>query len=212
MQNLKFKTQNLGINYYLIKCLIFTLCILSFTFSPVSAGSLWTENSGSPYSPQKVYKVGDIVNVLILESSSAKNLANTKTNVQDNLSASFTHTLQRLAPIIGTNNQATGAISNKFTGDGQTTRGSNVQARISAWVTEVLPNGNLSIKGRHKVEVNGEMQEIALTGIVRPKDISGANTIYSYQVADAELSIKGTGKITETEEPGWLTRLLNWIF
>jgi len=179
---------------------------------PAGADSVWNENSASPYSTQKGYKVGDIINVMILESSSAKNLAGTKTDVKDDLSMKFTHTLQRLAPIIGANNQMTGQASNRYTGDGSTTRGSNVQARIAAWVTEVLPNGNVAIKGQHKVEVNDELQEITLTGIVRPKDISGANTIYSYQVASANLSVRGTGSVADTSAPGWLTRLFNWIF
>lgn len=191
--------------------------ILSFVIGnwllPAGADSIWNENSASPYSTQKNYKIGDIVNVIILESSSAKNIAGTKTDVKDDLSAKFTHTLQRLAPIIGANNQMAGQFSNRYTGDGSTTRGSNVSARVAAWVTEILPNGNLSIKGQHRVEVNDEVQEINLKGTVRPKDIvPGVNTIYSYQVANADLSVQGSGAVADTSSPGWLTRILNWLF
>lgn len=195
-----------------MKNVIFYFLFFVFMVGSVFADSIWNENSASPYSTQKAYKVGDIINVIILESSSAKNLAGTKTDVRDDLGAKFTHTIQRLAPIVGTNNQATGQFSNKYAGSGQTTRGSNVQARVSAWVTDILPNGNLQIKGVHRVEVNTEVQEITLTGIVRPKDISGANTIYSYQVANANLSVKGSGAVADSESPGWLTRILNWLF
>ncbi|MDP2989761.1 MAG: flagellar basal body L-ring protein FlgH, partial [Kiritimatiellota bacterium] len=139
--------------------------------------------------------------------------ANTKTNVKDDLSLKLSHTLQRLAPILGANNQVVGQASNLYQGQGQTSRLSNVQARIAAWVTDVLPNGNLQIKGNHRVEVNNEVQEITITGIIRPKDISGgANTIFSYQVADAQLSVSGNGVVAEAENPGWLTRLFNWLF
>jgi len=180
----------------------------------VSAGadSIWDKESASPYSTEKAYKVGDIVNVIILESTSAQNRAGTKTNLKDDLGLKFSHTIDSLAPIIGTSNQATGNISNKYSGQGQTSRTSNVQARISSWVTKVLPNGNLDIEGKHKVQVNDEIQEISITGTVRPKDISGANTVYSYQVANAALLIRGTGVIAETESPGWLTRIFNWLF
>jgi len=177
-----------------------------------AADSVWNENSASPYSTQKTYKVGDIINVIILESSSAKNLAGVNTNVKDDLAMKFSHTIQRLAPVIGASNQVSGQISNQYSGSGQTTRGSNVQARVSAWVTDVLPNGNLTIKGQHRVEVNDEMQEISLTGIVRAKDISGMNTIFSYQVANANLSISGKGAMADTSSPGWLTRIFNWLF
>ncbi len=179
---------------------------------PAAADSVWSENSASPYSTQKAYKVGDIVNIIILETSSAKTVAGSKSDVRDDLSAKLQHTIQRLSPVIGTNNQLTGQLSNKYTADGSTTRGNNVTARIAAWVTEVLPNGNLSIKGQHKVEVNDELQDITITGLVRPKDISGANTVYSYQVASVNLSVKGTGSVADTGAPGWLTRIFNWLF
>lgn len=186
------------------------LCLLFAR--PVLATSIWGENSASPYSTQKVYKLGDIINVLVLENSSAKNLANTKTNIKDDLSAKLTHTIQRLAPIIGTSNQLGGQTQNNYSGGGQTTRGTNVSARISTWVSDILPNGNLAIKGLHKVEVNDEVQEISLTGVIRPKDISGANTIFSYQVANASLAVKGTGTVADSESPGWISRILNWLF
>jgi flagellar L-ring protein precursor FlgH len=176
------------------------------------ADSIWTKDSASPYSTDKALKVGDIINVIVAESTSAQNQAATKSNVKDDLAAKLTHTIQRLAPIIGTDTQIGGQVSNNYAGTGQTTRSSGVQARISAWVTEVLPNGNLQIEGKHRVQVNDETQEITIRGTVRPKDISGANTIYSYQVANADLTVQGSGVVADTESPGFLTRLFNWLF
>jgi len=191
---------------------IFLLVGLLLIAGLASADSVWNENSASPYSTQKAYKVGDIINVLILENTSAKSDATTKTDVKDDLGMKLSHTIQRLAPIVGTDNSVTGHNQNTYAGSGQTNRGNNVTARIAAWVTDVLPNGNLAIKGVHRVEVNSEVQEITITGIVRPKDISGANTLYSYQVANAELSVKGSGAVADSESPGWLTRIFNWLF
>ena len=187
-------------------------CLILFVW-PVMADSIWdAKDSSSPYSTEKAYKVGDIINILILESTSAQNQAGTKTNVQDDLGGKFSHTLQRLAPVIGMDNQINGQVANKYTGTGQTSRASNVQARIAAWVTEVFPNGNLKILGKHKVQVNDEIQEITISGNVRPNDISGSNTVFSYQVANAELLVRGTGVVAESESPGWLTRIFNWLF
>lgn len=197
------------------KIISFILSLLLVTWSfPGLAGadSVWNQESASPYSTDKVYKIGDIINIIVIESTSAQNKAGTKSDVSDNLSMKLTHTLQRLAPYIGTNNQVVGSVDNKYTGQGQTSRTSSVQTRISAWVTDVLPNGNLQIKGSHRVAVNEETQEIAITGLVRPKDISGANTIYSYQVANAQLSVSGKGVVADSESPGFLTRLFNWLF
>jgi flagellar L-ring protein precursor FlgH len=200
------------VSFIKINALFLILSFLILNSLPVTADSIWNKESASPYSTQKAYKEGDIINIIVLESTVAQNKAGTNTDVRDNLSVKFSHTIQRLAPVIGTDNQMTGQAGNKYKGLGQTSRASNVQARIAAWVTEVLPNGNLSIKGKHKVEVNDEIQAITITGVVRPKDISGANSIYSYQVANASLAVRGTGVIAETESPGWLTRIFNWLF
>lgn len=194
---------------FLIGLLLLVSCLFS---GSAGADSIWNQDSASPYGTDKAYKIGDIVNIVVLENTSAQNKANTNTNVSDDLSMKLTHTLQRLAPYIGTNNQVAGNATNKFQGTGLTNRMSNVQARISAWVTDILPNGNLQIKGNHRVEVNQEIQEITITGIIRPKDITGNNTIFSYQVADAQLSVSGNGVVAESESPGFLTRLFNWIF
>jgi flagellar L-ring protein precursor FlgH len=196
---------------YFSLLLIVSLLIVNCSL-PAAGDSIWNRESASPYTTEKAYKKGDIVHIVILENTQAQNRAGTKTDIRDDLGLKLSHTLDRLAPVIGTDNQMTGQVSNQYKGLGQTSRVSAVQARIASWVTEVLPNGNLAIKGVHKVEVNDEVQEITITGVVRVKDISGANTVYSYQVANAKLAVKGTGVVAETESPGWLTRFFNWLF
>ena len=191
------------------------ICVLMLALSlsvNVWADSIWNKDSASPYSTEKNYKVGDIINVVILESTIASNKAGTKTDTSDTLAMKLTHTIQRLTPLIGQSNDAGLSVGNKYSGSGQTSRTSSVQSRISAWVTDVLPNGTLSIKGKHKMSVNDDLQEITITGIVRPKDISGNNTVFSYQVANAEVAIQGTGMVAEAEAPGWISRIFNWLF
>jgi len=152
------------------------------------------------------------VTILILETTSAVQKAGTDTNVSDDLSASFNHNIERLKPMIDTSNQITTGIDGKYKGAGSTSRSSNVQAKVAAVVVKVLPNGNLLVKGEHKVEVNDEKQIISVSGMIRPKDVSLDNTILSYQVANASVSVKGTGPVRDAEEPGWLTKMFNWFF
>jgi len=203
--------KRIRITDYVLLYSMIIICVFSLAFinsGQAEADSIWKPESASPFSTGNAYKIGDIVNILILESTSAQNRAGTKTGVRDDLAIKYAQTISSKNP----SGAVSGALSNTYDGSGQTSRTSNVQARISAWVTDVLPNGNLAIEGRHKIEVNDEVQEINVKGVIRPKDISGANTVYSYQIANANLSIKGTGAVAEADSPGWLTRLLNWLF
>ena len=179
---------------------------------PAIGDSLWNKDSASPYSNEKGWQVGDIVNVVILETVYTKMNSQTNTGVKDDLAAKFAHTIARLAPVIGSNSQVGGALSNSYTGSGQTARNSNIQARISAWVSQILPNGYLKIEGRHKTEVNDDTQEVTISGIIRPVDVRSDNTIYSYDVANVLVSVKGKGAVQEGADPGWITRILNWLF
>ncbi|MFH0886875.1 MAG: flagellar basal body L-ring protein FlgH [bacterium] len=176
------------------------------------ADSIWQKTFASPYTTEKGFRVGDVLTVLIMETTSAKQRAGTDTNVSDNLAMSFQHTITRLNPYIGPNESVSGSGSNKYRGLGQTTRTSDVQAKVAVTVIEIEPNGNVKIAGNHYVKVNDETQEIKISGLVRPKDITLQNTIFSYQVANADITVQGTGVVGSSQQPGWLTRFMNWIF
>lgn len=196
--------------------LFLTAAVLTIQFTTiVLPDSLWNEGSSSFYATQKPFKPGDIIMIIIVESTSAAQKAGTDTSNQDNLSASFTHTIQRLVPIFGstgTPKTVQGALSGAYKGSGGTTRTSNVLAVVAATVQTVLPSGNVVIIGTHRVTVNEEVQEVSIRGVVRPADVTTWNTVYSYQVADSNVSVKGTGTVDEAQSPGFFRRVLNWIF
>jgi flagellar L-ring protein precursor FlgH len=76
----------------------------------------------------------------------------------------------------------------------------------------VLDNGNLVIDGSKVVEINEEKEIIKISGIVRPQDIESNNIIYSYNVANAQITYSGKGAASTGQRPGLLARILNWIF
>jgi flagellar L-ring protein precursor FlgH len=190
---------------------LFFAVMLSLSQYGISySDSIWEPTSTSPYSVSKAFKEGDLVTIIILESTSAIQKAGTDTNVSDSLGATFNHTIERLG--IQPSNTVKGTADGNYKGLGSTTRSSTVTAKITAIVMKVLSNGNLMIEGEHKVEVNQEIQTIKISGMIRPKDVSLANTVYSYQVAGANVSIKGQGVVGEAESPGLFTRIFNWLF
>ena len=77
---------------------------------------------------------------------------------------------------------------------------------------QVRPNGNLFIKGTREIKVNSETQYIILSGLIRPEDISPGNTILSSYIGNAKIEYSGDGSISDKQKPGWLTRIVDFIW
>jgi flagellar L-ring protein FlgH len=194
-------------NILMVSLLTFSFCLLTSSFS--FSDSIWNDDSTSPYSVTKGFKIGDVITIIILETTSAASNAGTDTNSSDNLALNFN---SNLASLYHPSKTIGGGGGNSYTGSGSTTRTNNVTAKVEAVVTKVLPNGNLLITGEHRVSVNQEEQTIKISGMIRPKDVSLNNTIYSYQVAGATVSVQGKGAVGGAQEPGFVSRFFNWLF
>ena len=75
-----------------------------------------------------------------------------------------------------------------------------------------MPNDTMRIEGRQKIVINGEEQEIVISGIIRNRDVAPDNTVLSTFVADAEIAFLGTGIVADKNNPGIITRIFNWLF
>jgi len=169
----------------------------------------WVENARrSLFSDVKAYTVGDALTILIVEDTRADNTANTNQSANTTLGA----TLQ--GGIGNTQGNVNGSIGtqNGFNGRGQTNRGETFRAKLTAKVLSVEPNGNLKIEATRTTKINGENQKITLSGLVRPVDLNDANSVYSYQVMDLTLIYDGDGTLSETQEPGLITKFLRFLF
>jgi flagellar L-ring protein precursor FlgH len=181
-------------------------------------GSLWSSaQSNNLYSDVKARSVGDIVTINIVESSSASKNAETKTERESGLSANWTGLFELIAKGLKIHKTPIGVshqidFSNQFDGKGETTRTSSMTAYITARVVHVLPNGNLVIRGTRQIQVNNENQYISIRGMIRPEDISSTNIILSTFVAEAVIELNGYGVISDKQSPGWLARIVDWVW
>lgn len=181
---------------------------------PKTLGSLWQEENGRAYLYEdlRAMRVGDILTVQIVETNSGSKSADTSAGRESTIDNSITGAfgldptgvlLKKLA--------VDASAQNEFEGSGETTREDSLTGTISAMVTEVLPNGDLRIKGRREVTVNNEKQVMTLTGVVRRLDVDTRNTVLSTAIADARIEYYGMGVVTDVQHPGWVVRILNWV-
>jgi len=165
------------------------------------------DQNSSMFADRKARRPGDLVTVIIVEQAQARQTAATSTGKDSEVSVGpGGGVLADLIPLLRLGG------GDSFSADGSTTRGGSLTAKITTKVVESYSNNTMRIEGRQKIVINGEEQEIVLTGLVRTEDVAPDNTVLSTFVADAEISFVGTGMVADKNKPGLLTRLLNWLF
>jgi len=185
-----------------------------------AAGSIWSGESTNNLicSDKKARYVNDIVTIIVSETAAGGNKASTNTSRDTDTSAAITALLGINNSILASNANMGGEISiggtssNSLKGAGDTSRSSKLSASISARVLKVYDNGNLLIEGKRQLTVNAEDQYLIITGIVRPEDITAINTVASQYIADARILYTGDGVINDKMRPGWLTRVVDWVW
>ena len=170
-----------------------------------SANSLWRNGARTFFHDQRASKVGDIltVNVTISDSAQVSNetVANRTSSVNGGFNNLFgletlvKHAIPGLTAANLVNTNSTLAQDGK----GSVNRAETVAMTIAAVVTGVLPNGNLTIQGSQEVRINNEVRQLNVAGIVRPEDITSANTINHTQIAEARVSYGGKGQVTQVQ-------------
>lgn len=186
------------------------LILLGLWCGSVAAQSMRQNSMRSLFSDDKAVRPGDAITILVVEASSASNDAKTTTSRESNISLSATGHSGSSSP--GLDAAFGVGTGNSFQGSGATSNNGSVRAKLSARVDSVLSNGNISINGTRTIVINGEEQIIRISGLVRTSDIAADNSVYSYNIAEAHIVFEGNGIVSRAQGPGWITKLLHWLF
>ncbi|MDG3088794.1 flagellar basal body L-ring protein FlgH [Vibrio hannami] len=175
-----------------------------------ATGSLFNANFASDlYDDSKPHGIGDIVTVLLDESTAASKSADA------DLSKSNAASMDPLS--VGGQELAIGDYNfsyelnndNAFNGASSANQSNSISGSITVEVIEVLANGNLVIRGEKWLTLNTGDEYIRLSGTIRPDDISFENTIASTRISNARIKYSGTGTQQDMQEPGFLARFFN---
>ncbi len=173
-------------------------------------GSLWTD--GGPGAAlvrdTRAFRVNDLLTIRVTESTSGTNASTTELarEADANFNAPFVFGLENLDRALESGSRS------EFSGDGTTSRSSQLVGAITARVVRVLPNGDLVIAGQKTVAINRERQVLTLVGSVRPVDVNANNEVLSAKVGDLTVRLWGRGEVDATVRQGWFMRVMQRIW
>ncbi|WP_153099116.1 flagellar basal body L-ring protein FlgH [Paraburkholderia hayleyella] len=169
-------------------------------------GSIYNPGyAGRPlFEDQRPRNIGDILTIVIAENVNATKSSGANTNRQGSTNLAVPTAGFLPGFFSRANLDATGA--NKFQANGGANASNTFNGTITVTVTNVLPNGNLVVSGEKQMLINQGNEFVRFSGVVNPNTISGVNSVYSTQVADAKIEYSAKGYIDESQNMGWLQR------
>ena len=189
----------------------------------IFAGSVWDKayrNSRPLYSDDTAGSIGDNLTIEIHEKSIIANDTKRDLNKKSDRSADVSGSISFVdvmhqnaggntykAPTV----KASSKAETDFEGEAKFDSERSVIDQITVTVQDVLPNGNLVVLGTRQREVNGDVQIIEISGIVRTGDITFYNTVSSEKVGNFQLVYRHKGQENSFTEPGWLDHALNLL-
>lgn len=181
--------------------------------------SLWRPGSRAFLKDQRASEVGDILTVIIDiedEASISNTTQRSRANGEDAALGGFLgyeSSLDAILPeAVNPGNLVDLSSNSNSQGSGSVNRDEDINLRIAALVTQVLPNGNLVIAGSQEVRVNYEVRALQVAGLIRPEDITSINTIRYDQIAEARIVYGGRGQISDVQQPRYGQQIYDIIW
>lgn len=186
-------------------------------YQPRTQGSLYQAgNSMMLFEDRRAHRVGDILTVMLSESTTANKLAATDISKESATEITEPTILGNTVNLSAVNSLATSIdATREFESESTSDQSNSLQGSIAVTIAEILPNGLMRVRGEKWMTLNSGEEFIRVRGLVRPEDINPDNTVMSMKLADARITYSGTGDFANSNKQGWLGRLFNseyWPF
>lgn len=136
-------------------------------------------------------RVGDLLTIVVDERTMARERFSTVATAKREMRNGFSlnmDTGSNPTTMAGTLNSG---ADNSSRDVGEAGRSGDLTAVVTVRVESVEPNGVARVTGNKKVTVDGRLQEVTLTGLVRAEDVSARNLVSSDRIAEANITLKG---------------------
>lgn len=180
---------------------------------------LWEHRSptyGFLFYDTQARQVGDSLTIVVREDSSVQNNDNRGMKKQTGLKSAFSFAGKADGGFATQDSSA--SMDEALTSDRSLTGSASFRSqraftdRMTVTVTDVLPNGNLIVRGTREITIQGDNRTLIVTGIVRAYDVGPDNTVNSRLVADLRMLYDGKGAEQAFTRQGWMGRIGNKIW
>jgi flagellar L-ring protein precursor FlgH len=176
----------------------------------MATGAIYVgRQSDSWFGKGRNFQVGDVITVLLNESTQAARTQNGSIT-RDSSNTLIPDGLKTYGAGLGGFmkgiNMTSGSVSNK--GTGAADQQASLSGSVAVAVVEVMPNGNLVLRGEKQLALTEGSEIIQVAGIIRPDDVAPNNTVQSRRLANAQIAYRGTGDLANATRAGWGTSAL----
>jgi len=173
--------------------------LLALLLTPVDA-----TGQTSMFADPKAQQEGQVLTIILSERTNAQRRSDYQMRSDASMGSS--------AQVAGSD-----ALAGRFGADAEFSRASNarnsslqsdmLEGTFTATITGTDDAGNLLIDGERKLNVNGVTHIMRVSGTVRAFDVRFDNTIFSHQIANADIEYRQSGISRRFFRPGQLVRL-----
>jgi len=181
--------------------------------NPKTVGSLWSAANalGDLSSDYRARNVNDTIIVQVSVQTTAAQSGTVDSERTFTTNSAITGIIGAVPR--GTNPLLAANSAHTLKGQGSTASNTTFSTDLTGQIIAVLANGNMVIEAERKIAMNNQHEDLIIRGIVRPGDISSANTIPSSALGNLEIEMKGKGIISDSVRPlNPLTRAVLWLF
>ncbi len=181
---------------------------------PASAGSIFQgARSVALYEDARANQIGDVVTIFFEERTRSSKSA--ETAIRKDSTTELPNPTVFGNVVDGNSDTTLNSIDNstEFGGEAESDQENSLSGTLTAVVADVLPNGLLLVQGEKWLNLNRGEEYLRVSGLLRPEDIDGNNSVSSLRLADARIAYSGTGELASSNEAGWLTKFfLNPVY
>jgi flagellar L-ring protein precursor FlgH len=179
--------------------------------------SLWQPGARSFFKDQRASRPGDILTVTVnindsanMNNATKKERASQNKNALSKLAGAETG-LHKYFPGITPSSVFDTSSTPSHSGKGTINRAEQINLEVAAMVVQLLPNGNLVIKGEQEILVNSELRRLHVSGVISKADIDPGNIVNSRRISQARIYYGGEGEINDVQNDKWGNKLIEAI-